>query len=84
MSKRKEQDEIDKALTKMLDEDDPFGLNDDIITVTFKCLDCGEEDEVPDFVVEEFSFDLKKGQVVETVCPYCEGTMRRARKVPSD
>jgi aspartate carbamoyltransferase regulatory subunit len=76
MTKRKELDDIDKAL-KLLEEED-------FITVTFKCMYCGEEDEVPDFVVEEFAFDLKKGEVVETACPFCDGTMREARNVPSD
>lgn len=29
-------------------------------TILFKCIDCGEEDEVPDFIVDEYSYDLKK------------------------
>lgn len=83
MSKNKKQDEKQDFL-KWLEEDDPFGLNDEDVFITFKCIDCGEEDEVPDYVVEEFSFDLKKGEVVEVVCPFCEGTMREAREVPSE
>ncbi|THE12294.1 hypothetical protein E1I69_11365 [Bacillus timonensis] len=81
MSKNKKQDENEEVL-KWLDEEDPFGLNEEDVFITFKCIDCGKEDEVPDFVVEEFAFDLKKGEVVEVVCPFCEGTMREARKDP--
>ncbi len=76
MSKGKKQDDIDKALELLRDEE--------FITITFKCIDCHKEDEVPDFVVEEFAYDLKKGEEVETACPFCDGTMRRARKIPSD
>jgi hypothetical protein len=83
MSKNKKQDEENKDL-KWLDAKDPFGIDDEEIFIAFKCIDCGEEDEVPDYVVEEFSFDLKKDEVVEVVCPFCEGTMREATNVPSD
>ena len=72
---------MSKDLLKWLEEEDPFGLNEEIKTITFKCTDCGKEDEVPDFVVGELSFDLKENEEVETVCPYCEGTMRKARNV---
>ena len=80
MTKKKEQADIELALSKLLKNEDLFGLKDE--TITFKCLDCGEVDDVPDFVVEEFAYDLKKGEVVETVCPFCEGTMRQARNSP--
>ncbi|MFE7065211.1 hypothetical protein ACFVAD_24225 [Sutcliffiella sp. NPDC057660] len=53
-------------------------------TILFKCIDCGEEDEVPDFIVDEYSYDLKKGEEVETACPVCDGIMRRAKNVPSE
>ncbi|MCQ6282823.1 hypothetical protein [Bacillus sp. EB600] len=79
----KQQDELSKAFLKSLDKDDPFGLNDEIKMITFKCLDCGKEDEVPEYVVEEFHFDLKEDEEVEVDCPYCNGTMRQARKDPS-
>ncbi|MGM0878255.1 MAG: hypothetical protein ACQEWV_27005 [Bacillota bacterium] len=84
MSRNKEQDEMSKDLLKWLEEEDPFGLNEEIKTLTFKCIDCGKEDEVPDYVVEEFSFDLKENEEVEILCPFCEGTMQLARNVPSD
>ena len=83
MSKNKKQDDYNKEL-KWLDEKNPFGLEDEDIFIIFKCIDCGEKDEVPDYEVDEFAFDLKENEVVEVVCPYCEGTMREARNVPSD
>ena len=79
MTRKKELDEIEKEIRKIFefeDEDDEMLL--------FECIDCGGKDEVPDFVVDEFSFDLKKGEEVETVCPFCNGTMRRAKDVPSE
>lgn len=84
MTKNKEQDELNKDFLKWLDEDDPFSLNEEIKITIFKCLDCGKEDEVPEYVVEEFHFDLKENEEVEVVCPFCNGTMRRARKDPSE
>lgn len=53
-----EHDEFDKLFGDLYSEDDPFRLNEPIITNLFKCICCGMEDEVPDFVVEEFCFDL--------------------------
>jgi hypothetical protein len=47
-------------------------------------MDCGKEDDFPEYVVEEFHFDLKENEEVEVVCPFCNGTMRRARKDPSE
>jgi redox-regulated HSP33 family molecular chaperone len=82
MSKNKEQDEMSKELLKWLEEEDPFGLNEEIKTILFKCKACLKEDEVPDFVVHEFQFDLKEHEKVEIECPFCGGTMRRARKSP--
>lgn len=84
MDKKKELDELNNAFLKSLDENDPCGLNEDIKVLTFKCLDCGKEDEVPEYVVEEFHFDLKENEEVEVVCPFCNGTMRRAKKDPGE
>ncbi len=84
MTKNKEQDELNKDFLKWLEEDDPFGLNEEIKIIIFKCLDCGKEDEVPEYVVEEFHFDLKENEELGVVCPFCNGTMRRARKDPSE
>jgi predicted nucleic acid-binding Zn ribbon protein len=67
-----------------IDKDDPFGLNEDVNMLIFKCIECGEEDEVPEYVVEEFHFDLEENEEVEVVCPFCNGTMRRARNIPSE
>lgn len=80
MTKNKEQDDF----LRWLDEEDPFGLNEEMKFIIFKCIDCGKEDEVPDYVVEEFSFDLKENEEVEVVCPFCNGTARQARKDPSE
>lgn len=63
-------------------EEDPLGLEEEIQTIRFKCLDCGKEDEVPDFVVDEFGYGLEKGEEVEIECPFCGGTMKQARKGP--
>ena len=80
MTKNKEQDDF----LKWLDEEDPFGLNEEIKILIFKCLKCGKEDEVPEYVVEEFHYDLNKDEEVEVVCPYCNGAMRQAGKDPSE
>lgn len=75
----------DDDLLKWLEEDDPFGLEEEMEIVIFKCMDCGKEDEVPEYIIGEFSFDLKEGEEVELQCPFCEeGTMREARDVPSE
>jgi hypothetical protein len=84
LGKNKELDELNKAFLETLDEDDPFGLNEDIKILLFKCLDCGKEDEVPEYVVEEFHYDLKENEEVEVACPFCNGTMRRAKEIPSE
>lgn len=84
MTKNKKQDNLSRAFLESLDEGDPFGLNEEITILTFKCLDCGKEDEVPEYVVEEFHYDLKENEEVEVVCPFCDGTMRQARNIPSE
>ncbi|MCO7127381.1 hypothetical protein NIE88_16555 [Sporolactobacillus shoreicorticis] len=78
MSEKKKQANQDLDLDWL--EEDPLGLNEEMPVVAFECLDCGKEDEVPDFVVEEFGYDLKKGEEVEIECPFCGGTMKQARK----
>lgn len=67
-----------------LDQEDPFGLNEEMEIVLFQCLDCHKTDEVPEYIIGEFSVDLKKGEEVEMHCPYCNGTMIEARNVPND
>jgi hypothetical protein len=82
MPKNNEPDEMSKDLLKWLEEEDPFGLNEDINTILFKCKDCRKEDDVPDFVVADFQVDKKKGEEVEIECPFCGGTMLRAKESP--
>lgn len=84
MSTKKTPDELSKDILKWLEEDDPFGLEEEMIILTFKCKDCGKEDEVPEYVVEDFCVGLKDGEEVEIECPFCGGTMLRARNVPSE
>lgn len=65
-----------------LDEDDPFGLNEKMDVVIFKCLDCKKTDEVPEYIIGEFSVDKKEGEEVKIHCPYCNGTMIEAKDGP--
>ena len=90
MSSKKEPDnKVDRLPWLQEGDEDPFSdgglftMEDDEL-IRFICMDCKGEDEVPDFVVDEFSYDLSEGEEVETVCPHCHGTMRMARDVPSD
>lgn len=78
MAKKKELD--DSEIDALFDFDE---MEEDEM-ITFRCIDCGREDEVPDYVVDDFSFDLGEGEEAETVCPFCNGTMRKARNVPRD
>ena len=84
MSKNKKPDELSKEFLEWLEEDDPFGLDDEIVLLSFKCKDCGKRDDVPEYVVEDFSVDLNEDEEVEIECPFCGGTMLRARNVPSE
>jgi len=78
MPKENEQDkqmeDLSKELLEFL-EDDPFGLQEKIDLVNFRCRDCEKTDEVPDFVVHEFSLDKTENEEVTIECPYCGGTM---------
>ncbi|WP_246860943.1 hypothetical protein [Bacillus sp. REN3] len=65
MPKNNEPDEMSKDLLKWLEEEDPFGLNEDINTILFKCKDCRKVDDVPDFVVADFQVDKKKGKMLK-------------------
>lgn len=82
-----------QAVTKLINDlykrypkgfEDPFGLDEDMEIVLFKCLDCHGTDEVPEYIIGEFSLDKKRGEEVELHCPHCNGTMIRARNIPSD
>ena len=83
MGSRKEQDNSKEVIPDWLDEDDPFGLNEEIEIVIFKCLDCKGTDEVPEYIIGEFSVD-KSRREVEIHCPHCNGTMIEAKDAPSD
>jgi len=76
LAKNKEQDDF----IKWLDEENPFSLNEEIEFFIFRCNDCGKEDEVSNCVVEEFHVDLENNEEVEVVCPFCNATMRQAKK----
>ncbi|GAE95515.1 hypothetical protein JCM21714_4793 [Gracilibacillus boraciitolerans JCM 21714] len=49
--------------------DDPLGLNEKEVLLLFQCLDCKKTDDVPEFIVGEFSVDLNEGEEVELHCP---------------
>lgn len=61
------------------DLDELLGLNERDSIIEFQCIDCGSIDEVPAFVVGEFSVGLKEGEEVEMFCPECNGTIRRKK-----
>ncbi|WP_256205306.1 hypothetical protein, partial [Piscibacillus halophilus] len=83
LSQKKDQDNLFGDIDEWL-EDDPFGLDEEIKIVIFKCLDCNGTDEVPDYIIGEFSVDKNNDEEVELHCPHCNGTMIRAKNVPSD
>lgn len=78
--RKQDKSEIDK----WLNEGDPFGLDEEMEIVLFKCLDCHGTDEVPEYIIGEFSVDKNKGEEVELHCPHCNGAMIRTRNIPSD
>ncbi|WP_078429228.1 hypothetical protein [Alkalihalobacterium alkalinitrilicum] len=62
---------------KPLGEGSPIKLESEI--TIFKCLDCKKEDEIPNFIIENFHDDDLEGTIeveIEVTCPYCEGTMQ--------
>ena len=56
----------------------PFilGLNDPEVFIDFVCLACGCIDPMPEFMIGEFSYGLKKGEEVEMFCPKCNGKIK--------
>lgn len=50
----------------------------------FRCIDCGKEDKVPDYVVEEFHFDLEENEEVEVVCHFAMVPCDNREKRPSE
>jgi hypothetical protein len=76
-----QQQQVEIIYEDMENIDEEFlGLNEPEIFIDFVCLACGCIDPVPEFIVGEFSYDLKKGQEVELFCPKCNGTMRRKKE----
>ncbi|WP_142247897.1 hypothetical protein [Alkalihalobacterium alkalinitrilicum] len=72
-----------------LEEDDLFkdigdwlDLSEKEEFIIFKCIDCGCIDQVPAFIIGEFSYDLEEGEEVELECPECNGTLRVASESP--
>jgi hypothetical protein len=61
-----------------------FHYMEDMEVLIFACLNCEKKVEVPEYVVADFQIDSKKGKEVELLCPFCGGTMRQARNVPSE
>ncbi|MCO7127521.1 hypothetical protein NIE88_17325 [Sporolactobacillus shoreicorticis] len=77
MNEKKKRDERD---LEWLGEDSLSEQRTNIIT--FQCQNCDKEDDIPDFVVDEFNYDREADQELEVACPYCGGTMKQARKSP--
>ncbi|MFP4198190.1 MAG: hypothetical protein ACLFSO_01200, partial [Halanaerobium sp.] len=44
----------------------------------YECPKCGEEDEVPGYVIDEFAMgkDLKEGEMPGVACPECGAEMK--------
>ncbi|WP_246206608.1 hypothetical protein [Virgibacillus ihumii] len=84
MANQRKQDKSSLEIDKWLDEVDPFGLDEDMEIVLFKCLDCHGTDEVPEYIIGEFSVDKNKGDEVKLHCPHCNGTMIEERNAPSE
>ncbi|KGP74551.1 hypothetical protein [Pontibacillus yanchengensis] len=76
--KAKAQEESEEWLEELL------GLDKEEVFIDFKCKECGEIDKVPEYVIDEFSVDLKPGEEVELHCPVCNGTITRAKDAPSE
>lgn len=60
-------------------EDWFLGTDEPEVYIDFQCIECGCIDPVPEFIIGEFSVDLKKGEEVEMHCPECDGTMRKKK-----
>lgn len=84
LADRKEPDKPDEIFPSWLGEEDPFGLKEEMKIVLFQCLDCHGTDEVPEYIIGEFSVDKNNRDEVELHCPHCNGTMIEAKNVPSD
>jgi hypothetical protein len=82
--KNKEKKKVEKQQVEIIYEDMEnvetlMGFDEPEVLIDFVCLKCGCVDPVPEFIIGEFSYDLKKGEEVEMFCPKCNGTMRRKR-----
>ncbi|WP_209125682.1 hypothetical protein [Alkalihalobacillus sp. BA299] len=84
MSEKKEKLDEQKQEEEDLfkDIEDWLNLDEEEETVSFKCMDCGCIDQVPTYIIGEFSYDLEEGEEVELECPECNGTLREAKESP--
>ena len=52
----------------------------EVITYSYRCLQCHHEDEVPEVVIDGFAASaestLKPGEMPRLVCPNCGGPFR--------
>jgi hypothetical protein len=60
---------------------DPFGLDDDMKIIIFKCLDCGQKDKASVYVVDEFHYDLKVNEEIEVVLQRNNATNKKKTQV---
>jgi predicted RNA-binding Zn-ribbon protein involved in translation (DUF1610 family) len=84
MGKKEKDQREEEAFDNLGDLEEFLGLNEKEEYISFQCIDCGCIDPVPEFIIDEFSYDLKDGEEVEMHCPKCNGTMRRAKEKPGD
>lgn len=65
------------------DQWEPWGEEEPEVWIDYVCVECGELDPVPDYIVGECSYGLKPGEFPEFVCPACNGTLVR-KEEPAD
>lgn len=70
---------------KMKDWDlwEPWGEEEPEVWIDYVCVECGELDPVPEFIVGECSYGLKAGESPEFFCPSCNGALVR-KEEPAD
>ncbi|GAV24691.1 hypothetical protein ciss_06240 [Carboxydothermus islandicus] len=80
MKKKKRNNEEDDIIEKILEEELPFEGQEKEPTYNYRCQECGYEEEVPAFIVDEMAYlskidgiDSSEMPVLE--CPYCPGGM---------
>lgn len=53
------------------------------VWIDYECVECGMLDPVPEFIVDECSYELAAGESPEFFCPACNGTLVR-KEEPAD